>query len=141
MTHPNTEDPEDSGREIERRRLARVFNQFFVRSSKAVSPVQDEGEKIPGIVHDINASGVAFLTQEGYREGDVLSLEIELPGLRRPFNEGSGLLNSATVVTLAVVVRTETIEPGLNLAAASFKNMEEGDRALIEQAISYQQNL
>ena len=97
---------------------------------------EEDDQKIAGIVHDITEESVSFLTTTLYANGQVLELELELPGFGRAPEEGGGLLNSAVVVTQAVVVRSETLDTGFYLLAVRFQELEKEDRVLIRRAIS-----
>ena len=125
--------------EQERRRLARISNNFFLRCRRVQEELVSEDEKAVGIVRDINLAGLAFLTHQDYREGEALELEIEFVGLKFSQNPQNGLLNSAAVIVRGNVARTETLESGLYLVAAIFGPMDNEDRALMQQAVSYQE--
>ena len=128
-----------SEEERERRRFARISNHFFLRSSRFEADPEDE--KMAGIVRDINLAGLAFLTCRAYKSGEVLELEIEFLGPRYAHPSQNGLLSNAAIVICGSVARVEPLEPSLFLTVVLFGEMEDEDRAMIRQAISYQQEL
>ncbi len=127
--------------ESEHRKFVRISNNFLVRSCKAGSFDSGDIEKTAGIVRDINLAGLAFLTNEIYRQGDVLELEIEFVGLKYSQSPKNGLLNSAVILVQANAVRVENLETGLTLVAVLFEPMDDEDQVILQQAVSYQQTI
>ena len=121
--------------EEEKRKFVRIANNFFLRFCKA-GLSDEEDAKVAGIVHDLSEGGLSFLTEQDFREGDLLDLELEIAGFRSAPGDSQGLLNSAVVITQGTVLRAKPYELGPTLVALRFNHLESSDRALILQALS-----
>lgn len=67
--------------ETERRRAERLSHTGTIQSSKHNSE-SISLEKITGVLRDISGNGLSFLCDTEYVVGDMLELEIHLPGSR-----------------------------------------------------------
>jgi len=122
----------------ERRKYIRVCSGNMLTHEKYTLKEHDELRAVEGILKDYSAGGVLFESKDKYNVGDLLKLEISIPGWEQFKNEfykeGRPTL-SEPVVVLAVVVRLENvIVDQLYDVGVCFVSIDEGHRwALIKQ--------
>ena len=98
----------------EKRKFARIAKKCVVHvAGRGLQ--EEELPQICGIVHDLSADGLSFLTNKDYRPGEMLKLDIDIRKV-------------CPIVAEAKVIRTETIEPGFHLVAVVFTDMDEESR-------------
>ena len=68
-------------KETDRRRAERLARTCVIQSSKHNSE-SISLEKITGVLRDISGNGLSFLCDTEYLVGDMLDLQIDLPGSR-----------------------------------------------------------
>lgn len=93
---------------------------------------------VEGVLKNYSPGGVLFESKIPYRIGDLLKLDMAIPGWERFKNEfykEDKLSRSEPIVVLALVVRVECILPDqLYENGVCFVGIDEGDRwALIKQ--------
>lgn len=109
-------------RETERRRAERLAYTGTIQSSTHSSE-SISLEKITGVLRDISGNGLSFLCDTEYLVGDMLDLEINLPGSRHHL--------------LVQVVRVELLGDSRIIGVYFIDMSSDHERALIESLFSH----
>jgi len=101
----------------ERRKYIRLANDsvLWCRKYSLMGTSESEIEAVASKVKDISAGGALFETRENYTLGDLVKLEIDIPGWEKykaEFFKGDHVTRNEPVVILAKVVRVEIIHSG-----------------------------
>jgi hypothetical protein len=126
-------------RNQERRRYVRLEQGHVLRHEKYRFLPSPKGKPLnEGVLRNYSGGGVLFESNVKYDIGDVLRLEITIPGwemYKNEFYREDKIPRPEPVVILASVVRVEVFDaPGHYDVGAKFAGIDEGDRwALMKQ--------
>ena len=90
---------------------------------------------------DISAGGLLFECKRKYDIGNLLKLEIVIPGwekFKSEFYKPDESSRSKPLIALASVVRVEMVKPGLYDIGVSFAGIDEGHQSALLQYIQRQ---
>jgi len=128
----------DNANLIDKRKFIRIAEDHVLCHEKYHFRVQAEKESVEGVVKNYSAGGALFESKIKYDIGDLLKLDITIPGWEKYKNEfykNDKLFVEAPVVVLVNVVRVEAIVPDeLYDIGVSFVGIDNGDQwALMKQ--------
>lgn len=117
----------------ERRRYVRLDQRHILRHEKYVfSSSPDERSIREGVLKNYSAGGALFESKIKYAIGDVVRLEITIPGwemYKNEFYRKDKIPHVEPVVVLASVVRVEVFgHVGLYEVGVEFVGIDDGDR-------------
>jgi hypothetical protein len=123
---------------VERRKYIRLQHQHILYHEKYDLRGHKDQKIVEGVLKNYSPGGVLFETKTPYRIGDLLKLEMAIPGWERfktEFYKQDKLSRMDPVIVLASVIRVECIVPDqLYENGVCFVGIDEGDRwALIKQ--------
>jgi len=119
---------------LERRKYARVPQENVVVCEPFTDqPVRGEsGEQ--AIMSNMSAGGLLIKTEKGYGIGDVLHIEMTLPGWER-FSSTSAVAVSVPLDLRGKVVRIEELSDGMYEVGVRITGMDECRRIALERFI------
>lgn len=123
----------------ERRKYVRLEQKHMLRHEKYVFQGREEEAMFEeSAIKNYSLGGALFESKAKYDIGDILKLEISIPGWEKYKNEfyrEDKISRAEPVVILASVMRIEAIAPpGLYEIGVQFVGIDEGDRwALMKQ--------
>lgn len=122
----------------DRRNYIRLELHHMLRHERYVFRPKDQKNFEQSVLKNYSSRGALFESKTKYDIGDVLKLEITIPGWQRYKNEfynEEKILRTEPVIILAKVVRVEALaEEGQYDIGVEFAGIDEGDRwALIKQ--------
>ncbi len=125
-------DRERKNKGYENRQYVRLDADYMLRHAPYKLTEDQDDKAIKGVVKDYSTNGVLFGSEVQYNLGDLLKLEIAIPGwnrLKNKFYAEDQLLGSESVVVLALVMRVECLKPDQMFdIGVWFVGIDEGDR-------------
>jgi len=120
----------------ERRKYIRIPSKDIITCKKyGAGPGQAARE---AMLRNISAEGIRFQSKEQYALGDVVKIELYLPGWEK-FNPGfykdDALLDQRPLVALGTVVRIELISSGTYEIGVYLSGVDEGHRWALREYI------
>lgn len=115
----------------ENRKFARIPGRHLVKCEKFVLEQCGWSPKISNVTKNISAEGVLFETDQPYDVGDVVRLELNLPGWTEHINRlgfDSQLPQTDTQVLVGTVLRVEAVDGKHYDVGVCFTEMSKNDR-------------
>ena len=97
---------------MERRKFIRIQAQYMLRHEKYTLRAVQDREAVKGVIKNYSGDGALFESKVKYDIGDILKLEISIPGwekFKTEFYKDNKTSASEPLVILASVVRVEVI--------------------------------
>ena len=116
---------------MDNRKFARVPSHNLVKCEKFVLEQCSWTPKAANVTKNISAEGVLFETEQSYQAGDVVRLELSLPGWTRHVQElgfVSELPQSDVQILVGTVVRMELLSGSRYDVGVCFAEMAKNDR-------------
>lgn len=123
---------------MERRRFIRIQARYMLRHEKYSLKADQDRKAVAGVVKNYSGDGALFESKTKYDIGDILKLEIDIPGwdkFKTEFYKEKRTSASEPIVVLASVVRVEVMVPDdLYDIGVFFVGIDKGHQgALIKQ--------
>jgi len=128
----------ESTPEMERRKYVRLTSQNVVKCEVYRITNGEDAEKQESTSKNISAGGLLFETKKQYDIGEVLKLEINLPGWQKfkpEFFKPDQLSGEKPLVALANVVRVESVSDGTYDVGVCLAGIDEGHQMAINKYI------
>ena len=113
---------------IERRKYIRIDTKKFVKHTKFKLFAKDAEKLAESLTKNLSAGGILFQSDTLYLPGDLIRMEIDIPGWEKYKNEfkKSALTHkSEPVIVLAKVIRVEIKSPQRYEIRAAFAGIDE----------------
>ncbi len=127
----------DSHKHIEKRKYVRLPKKYLMHCTN-VFPTDDEAFKIAGEVKNISGGGVIFSSRKNYAAGEVLELELDIPGWQKYSQDADVSTDDSKnkpLVARGVVTRTAKAGTDLYDIAVELLDMDRKDRWALMFAI------
>lgn len=104
--------PEEAENQIEKRKYIRIRAQHMLMHEKYILNPLDDEELVEGLLGNYSAGGVLFESKTKYNIGDLLKLEISIPGweqFKNEFYKEDAITPSRPIIVLAKIIHVENI--------------------------------
>lgn len=125
---------------VERRGYKRVHTSEIVNCKKYGMTTLTEERKATGVMRNIGAGGLLIQTQTRFDIGDVLKLQIKLPGWQRfdySFYKADALSYPQQFVALGTVVRSTSFSLGRYDVAICLTGVDPGHQWALQEYVKY----
>ncbi len=128
----------------EKRKFIRLRANHLTRHIKFKLPGVDLYPNNEAVSKDISAGGVLFLSDRAYEMGDILRMELHIPGWEKYKNEFFKLdrpTKTLPVLVLVKVVRVEALGNGKFDIGVSFVGIDDGHQEALSKYIAHHLNI